>query len=177
MAYVLIAFWLTVSLLGCSTVSNLKSTEEKSYTPAFLAKIEQVKGFYQKKHYQSALVELRKITGEQYSPIERAYTKNLMGIIFFSMGDFNRSEASFLEALSLYDYRSFLRARIHLNLAGLYYKKNLYRKSYEYLVQMDGDLLEKKDREKFHELGRIVGKELGQKNVVDVLTNWNYGRE
>ena len=163
MGYVLIVFWLTVSLLGCSTVSNLKSTEEKSYTLAFLAKIDQVKGFYQKRHYQSALNELNKIQGAQYSPIERAYAKNLMGIVYFSMGDLNRSETSFLDALSLYNYRSFLRARIHLNLAGLYYKKNIYPKSYQYLVQLDEDLLEGKDREKFHELGRIIGKELGQK--------------
>ena len=163
MAYLFLALWLTVSLLGCSTVSSLKSTENKSYTPAFLAKIEQVKGFYQKKHYQSALSELKKLQGQEYSPIERAYTKNLMGIIYFSMGDLNRSESSFLEAISLYDYRSFLRARVHLNLAGLYYKKNLYPKSYQYLVKMDEDLLEGQDREKFYELGRIIGKELGQK--------------
>ena len=152
-----------VSLLGCSTVPSLKSTEEKSYTPVFLTKIDQVKTLYKKRHYQTALIKLNKIQGEQYSPIERAYAKNLMGIISFSMGDLARSESSFLEALSLYNYRSFLRTRVHLNLAGLYYKKNLYRKSYEYLVQMDEDLLENKDREKFYELGRIIGKELGQK--------------
>ena len=163
MAYVFIVFWVTISLLGCSTVTNLKSTEEKSYTPVFLTKIEQVKASYKKGHYQTALTELGRVRGEQYSPIERAYANNLMGIIYFSMNDLGRSESSFLEALSLYNYRSFLRARIHLNLAGLYYKKNLYRKSYEYLVQMDTDLLEGKDRDQYYELGRIVGKELGQK--------------
>ena len=163
-AYLFVALWSAALLFNCSGISDLKSIEEKSYTPQFLNKIEQVKKLYQKKHYRTALVELEKINGAgTYSPIERAYAKNLMGIIFFSMGNLKRSESSFLGALANYNYKSFLRARIHLNLASLYYKKNLYGKSYEYLTKLDFELLEKKNREQFYELGRIVGKELGQR--------------
>ena len=164
MAYLFLAVWGTVALFNCAGVSNLKSIEEKSYTPRFLKRIGQIKEFYKKGQYRTALVELGKIQGtEGYASIERAYANNLMGIIFFSMGDLKRSESSFLAALSSYNYKSFLRARVHLNLASLYYKKSFYKKSYAYLIKMDSELLEKRDRDQFYELGRIVGKELGQK--------------
>ena len=164
MAYVFFILWSTVLLFNCSGISDLKTTEEKSYTPLFLKKIEEVGKFYRKGHYRTALAELErmhKMGG--YAPIEQAYAKNLEGIILFSMGDLNRSESAFLAALAHYNYRSFLRARIHLNLGSLYYKRNLYGKSYEYLIKLDSDLLEKREKEQFYELGRIVGKELGQK--------------
>ena len=138
--------------------------EEKSYTPQFLKKIKYVGEFYRKRQYKIALAELRKVQGSgEYSPIERAYAENLKGIIYFSMGDLRRSESSFLAALAHYNYKSFLRARIYLNLASLYYKRNFYGKSYEYLIKLNPELLEKKDREQFYELGRIIGKELGKK--------------
>ena len=164
MAYVFFVLWSAASLLNCAGVSNLKSIEEKSYTPHFLKKVGQIKEFYKKGQNRTALLELEKIQREAgYSPIERAYANNLMGIIFFSMGNLKRSESSFLAALSDYNYKSFLRARVHLNLASLHYKKNFYKKSYAYLIKLDSELLEKRDREQFYELGRIVGKELGRK--------------
>ena len=164
MGYVFFVLWGAASLLNCAGVSNLKSIEEKSYTPHFLEKIGQIKESYKKGQNRIALSELEKMQGTgEYSSIERAYANNLMGIIFFSMGNLNRSEGSFLRALSNYNYKSFLRARVHLNLASLYYKKNLYNKSYIYLIKLDSELLEKRDKEQFYELGRIVGKELDQK--------------
>ena len=166
MGYWFLTLCCAALLFDCSGLSDLKLQEEKSYTPHFLKRIGQVKGLYKRGQSRTALLELRKIgDAGGYSSIERAYAQNLKGIIFFSMGDYKRSESSFLAALSNYDYRSFLRTRIHLNLASLYYKKNLYRKTYAYLIKMDSDLLEKKDREQFYELGRIVGKELGRKTL------------
>ena len=163
-AYLFVALCCITSLSGCSSISDMRSKEEKSYTPLFLKKVGKVKEFYRKGHYRTALLELKKVQNvEGASPIEQAYAKNLMGIIFFSMGDLKRSESSFLAALAKYNYRSFLRTRIYLNLGSLYYKRGFYGKSYEYLIRLDSTLLEKRDREQFYELGRIVGEELGQK--------------
>ena len=103
---------------------------------------------------------------ENFTSLEIASARNLMGVIFYSMKNYRNATTSLLAALESADEDPHLQSQIYLNLGSLYYKQNLLEKAFDVLGKIDVAYLKDKGRDTFYRLGFILGESLGKNELL-----------
>ena len=162
---------LFVFYAGCSGISVLnKDSTEHLYSKKFLEKVAMVKEIYRKGDIQGAILELKKMEQTPLLPIEKAYRRNLLGVIYFAQENYEQAVFNFDLGLANSRLDHNLTAQLYLNLASSYYKLGYNEKAYSTLTISDFTKLGAAEEKKYHHLKYLLSKELGrQKEMISSL--------
>lgn len=165
--YELLAFLFLISCAGL----DIKILNEKDYySESFLKKLESIQIIYRDGDKRLALKKVDELADDKITSAEQAKKYNLKGVMYFSLGDTDKSIENFELAKSLVKEDLFLFNNISLNLASAFFKMNRYMKTYSYLEQVDLTYLKEKEQVNYHRLSFTVGNQLEKHSaVVDSL--------
>ncbi len=153
-------------LIGCSgTSKKYQSAESQIDNPEFLAKIDQAKKSYQEGDLAGALAELNAINEQKLPQMEKAVRRNLLGVIFFGQGNYEKAAYNFELASSNAAKDKVFNAQILLNLGSSYYKLGHMEKTLKSLKGCDFNSLNAKEYNNYHRLRYDVAKRLGQEDL------------
>jgi hypothetical protein len=160
---ILIWALLLVFTAGCSGISMLSSpSRDDLYSSEFLTSVEGIKRLYSRGEKEKALSVLRSMNDQKMLPTERAQRRNLMGVVYFSLKNFEQAIFNFKEALGTSRLDENLTAQIYLNLASSHYKMGLIDKSYANLLLAEFKFLKGREAEKYFKLRYKLAIELGK---------------
>lgn len=150
-----------ILLTGCSGISLLTPGDRASlYRDSFLAKIEHTKQLYAQGEREEALKLLRAMREEELRPTERALKRNLIGVIYFSMDNYEQAIFHFDLALSSSRLDDELTSQIHLNMASTYYLADQLDRAFNALERSDYQKLTPEEAAKHHRLHYTLAKAL-----------------
>src|SRR5574343_559641 len=110
-------------IIGCSSTSKKGPTAESMIdNPEFLAQIEQAKNLYQAGDFTGAFAKLNAINEQKLPQMEKAVRRNLLGVIYFSQGNYEKAAYNFELASSNAASSKVFSSQIFLNLGSSYYK-------------------------------------------------------
>lgn len=168
MMKVLIAFC-AIFLSGCSGISLITPGLRSSlYTEDFLAEIESVKQLYAQGQTRNALSRLRSMNQEELRPTEIGLKRNLIGVIYFSEGNYEQAIFQFDTALSYSRLDDELTAQIHLNLASSYFRLDQFERSMSALDRSDYTRLTPEEALKHHRLHFALARELNRDRAATI---------
>ena len=156
---------LLLLFVGCSggSIKN-KTTETKIDNQKFLAEIELAKQDYQKGDFNASLAKLNSINDQTLAPMEKAVRRNLMGVIFFGQGNYEKAAYNFELASSNASSDKVFNSQILLNLGSSYYKLGHMEKALKALEPCDFNSLNAKEYTNYHRLRFDVAKRLGKED-------------
>lgn len=159
---------ITLLLLhACGGISVLSSgSPEELYRPAFLKKVEVAKSLYGNDKKKEAIAQLKALKEEDLLPAERGLKRNLMGVMFFSMKDYEQAIYQFDLALAHSRLDLGLTAQIYLNLASCYFKLGHMEKAFSTINLADHQNLRGEESRKYHQLKYSMAKELDRPLIV-----------
>lgn len=159
-----LVFFLSLGFFhSCSGVRVITPGDRASlYTESFLNKIEQVKQLYAQGEIDQALLKLRGMPQESLLPTEEALKRNLIGVIQFSMGNYQQAIFQFDGALSNSRLDPELTAQIHLNLASTYFKLDQFERAFTAITRSLPEHLAEEEAIKHHRLLYTLSRELGR---------------
>lgn len=158
--------WITFLIISlfifcaCSGVRVLNSKNEDFYSKEFIREISAIKILYQQGEREKALDQLKNIPHDSLSDSEKALKRNLIGVIYFSIGNFEQAIYNFELGLSIPTDDKSLEGQLQLNLASTYYKLKKYQKAYDSLKVIDFHQLRTNESEKYHKLKYRLAKKL-----------------
>jgi tetratricopeptide (TPR) repeat protein len=98
-------------------------------------------------------------------PLEKAVRRNLMGVIFFSQGNYEKAAFNFeIASVNAFENKGFS-SQIFLNLGSSYYKMGFMEKAMKALSSCDFNFLNVKEYNNFHKLRYDISKRLGQEEI------------
>ncbi len=156
---------LILFLVGCSSTSKKKGEEVIIDNPQFMAQIEAAKKSYNEGDLKDALTKLNAINDQKLPSMEKAVRRNLMGVIFFGQGNYEKAAFNFEIAASNSSANKGFSSQIYLNLGSSYYKLGLMEKSIKSLSSCDFNYLSAKEFKNFHKLQYDISKRLGQEEI------------
>ncbi|MDC1174830.1 ABC transporter substrate-binding protein [Bacteriovoracaceae bacterium] len=161
-------FVLTLLLFNsCSGISMLGGGQKSDlYSEKFLADVQLVKESYRKGESKKALTLLQQMNQEILLPTEKGFRRNLIGVIYFSEGNFEQAVFNFDQALATSRLDDSLTSQIYLNLAGSYFKLGFNEKAYASIISGKPEFLQDKEREKYFKLRFKLAQELGNENDI-----------
>lgn len=152
--------------IGCSGNSKKnQSAESKIDNPQFLAEIELAKKSYQAGDFNGSLTKLNSINEQKLPQMEKAIRRNLMGVIFFGQGNYEKAAYNFELASSNASADKVFNSQILLNLGSSYYKLGFMEKTLKSLSACDFNSLNAKEYSNYHRLRYDVSKRLGQEEL------------
>lgn len=159
-----LVFILVATIVGCSGISMINGSGSRSdlYRNDYLKKITKIKTEYKQGHNDTALQALKAMPEETLLPAERALRRNLMGVIFFSEGNYEQAIFNFDLALTTSRLDPSLTSQIQLNLASSYFKLGFMDKSYAVLKMGDPKALKSVEQKTYYKLKFKLSKELGK---------------
>lgn len=153
-------------IIGCSgTSKKYQSAESQIDNPEFLAKIDKAKKSYQDGDLAGALTELNAINEQKLPQMEKAVRRNLLGVIFFGQGNYEKAAYNFELASSNAANDKVFNSQILLNLGSSYYKLGYMEKTLKSLKGCDFNSLNAKEYINYHRLRYDVAKRLGQEDL------------
>ncbi|MBT3236060.1 MAG: hypothetical protein HN353_08930 [Bdellovibrionales bacterium] len=149
--------------LGCSGITMLAPGEASSlYRDSFLASVNSAKNLYSRGHTDDALKQLTAIKEQGLLPTERSLRRNLIGVIHFSAGEYEKAIFNFDMALATSRLDDSLTGQIQLNLASSYYKLDLVDKAYSTLLLSDVKALRQQEAKQYYLLKYKLSGQLGR---------------
>jgi hypothetical protein len=150
-------------LVGCSGITMLSPGEKSDlYRDSFLSSVNSAKDLYSRGHTNKALEHLTAIKEQGLLPTERSLRRNLIGVIHFSEGEYEKAIFNFDMALATSRLDDSLTGQIQLNLASSYYKLDLIDKSYSTLLLSDVKTLRPEEAKQYYLLKFKLAKQLGR---------------
>ena len=164
-----IIYTILLLLYSCSGIKMLNGPKRSDlYTPAFIAQVNGIKASYNNGNDEIALQKLMGIREEGLLPAEKALRRNLIGVINFSRGNFEKAIYNFNQAMSFSSEDESLNAQIKLNLSSSYFKISDKNKAYENLINTNFENLKGNDFISYHKLRYHLAAELGNKRDIVV---------
>ncbi len=140
-----------VSFISCSGIKTISGGLNRNlYSKEFLIKINGIKNIYSRGNSNLALERLSKIDIATIKPIENSLRRNLIGVILFSQGEFEKAIYNFNLAVDGSRVDPSLGAQIYLNLASSYYKLGFNEKSLAAIKDSNFENLNSNDAKKHH---------------------------
>ena len=114
---IILILLLLVGVAGCGGISMLSKQSTKDlYSEKFLMGIGAIKEQYRQGNSEIALTNLKRIEENVLLPSERALRRNLIGVIYFSRGQFEQGVYHFELALGTSRLDNSLTSQVKLNL-------------------------------------------------------------
>jgi ABC-type branched-subunit amino acid transport system substrate-binding protein len=152
-------------IFGCSSSKVKKGEEVVIDNPEFLAAIELVKKSYTDGDLTGALSKLNSMNEQKLPPMEKAVRRNLMGVIFFSQGNYEKAAFNFEVASANAGENKTFSSQIFLNLGSSYYKMGFMERAMKALSSCEFNYLNAKEFNNFHKLRYDISKRLGQEEI------------
>ena len=155
-------------LSGCSGIKMLSGVNRSDlYTSPFVKKVDEIKAKYNRGLDMAALADLQAIDESLLLPTEKALRRNLIGVIYFSKENYEKSIFNFNQALATSSLDESLTAQINLNLASSYFKIGLSKQSYETLKSTAFTNLKGQEFISYHKLRYHLAVEAGdEKDII-----------
>jgi outer membrane PBP1 activator LpoA protein len=131
------------------------------YTSPFIKKVDEIKAKYNRGQDMAALSDLQAIDEGLLLPTEKALRRNLIGVIYFSKENYEKSIFNFNQALTTSSLDESLTAQINLNLASSYFKMGMSKQSYETLKSTAFTNLKGQEFISYHKLRYRLALEAG----------------
>ncbi|MCK5073340.1 MAG: ABC transporter substrate-binding protein [Bacteriovoracaceae bacterium] len=166
---------LTSSLFtACSNIRILGGGKRSDlYRSGFLKQVKVVKGHYARGNSDKAVQILNAMSTEELLPAERAFRKNLVGVILFSNGKYEEAISAFEGALVTSSIDEALTSQVYLNLASSYFKLDFSEKAFIMTEKSDFKMLSNNEAKKYHFLKYKLSKQLGRdEHKIDALTRF-----
>lgn len=152
--------------IGCSGTSKKnQSAESLIDNPQFLAQIDLAKKSYQAGDFSGATKLLNSINEQKLPAMEKAIRRNLLGVIFFSQGDYEKAALNFELASSNAAANKVFSSQIFLNLGSSYYKIGQMDRALKALESCDFNSLNDKEYTNYHRLRYDLSKKLGKDDL------------
>ena len=158
---------------GCAGITILGLEHRPDlYTPLFLDEVAKIKEIYRNGRKEEASARLNAINDEELNTAERAMKNNLVGVVLFSKGEYQKAVDIFNEALNMGRQDRALYAQLRLNLASASYRLGHRVKAYELLGILESRYLSPEELQKFHKLRYTLGKDLGRERsaIISLLS-------
>lgn len=163
-------------LTSCSGIQLITpGARDRLYTEDFLTQIESIKQLYAQGETDVALSRLQAMPEEKLLPTEEALKRNLIGVIYFSMGNFEQAIFQFDSALVNSRLDNSLTSQIYLNLASSYYRLGRPERAFNALSRSEHRRLTPEEAKKHHQLHYVLAKELSRDREMAIALIRYYG--
>ncbi len=169
-------FSLLFLLVSCAGVKVL-GPKIDLYSELFLKNINEIKSHYREGNKELALGELKKIDEAHLNGPEKALKRNLMGVIYFSMEQFEQAIFHFELALSSSQEDEFLLNQLYLNLGSSYFKLEKFEKAFEVLAKAKFENMRENEFMKYHKLNFKLAQDLGKRSAAVTSLLWMLERK
>lgn len=139
-------------LHGCGGIKMLSQSKEDLYSKVFMDRVDLIKKDYSSGNKEAALEKLKKIDDNTIAEPERGFKYNLMGVISFSLSNYEDAKTYFSSAKVYSGKDQELYAQVQLNLASTYFKTQKKEEAYDELSQIQSEYLGKNEKNKYYQL-------------------------
>lgn len=158
---------LFAAFLSSCSLDGIKVINQRDiYSAEFQQKIDSAQLIYRDGDKKLALSKLQQIPDDSLSSGEKAKKYNLMGVMFYSLGDLSQAIENFLIAKKYVNKDLYLKSQIHMNLASSYVKKNELQLAREQLKEVEIDYFKKKEKKNYFRLRFTVANQQNDSKTV-----------
>lgn len=163
-------------LSSCSGIKVLSGKKADYYSKAFLDQVSLIKKDYAGGKQKVALQKLKAMDDATIQEQEKAYKYNLMGVITFSLKDYEAAKQNFEQAKVYSSQDRELLGQVKLNLASTHYKVLQKEEAYNELIEIDTEYLGENELTKYFKLKYQLAQYRGDKiveieSLVGILQN------
>jgi ABC-type branched-subunit amino acid transport system substrate-binding protein len=169
-------------LQGCGGIKMISGSKSDLYSKEFMDQVNVIKKDYSSGNKDSAITKLQAIDDNLISEPERALKYNLLGVISFSLNNFEEAKTFFSSAKVYSGKDPELLAQIQLNLASTHFKALKKDEAYDELSQIQVNYLGKNEKNKYfklrYELAQLRGDNFEEiDSLVGILKDIKSGIE